>query len=235
MRRISRILLIFAGVGQLTFLNASVGRTEQADGPRMVVTENPFVQSTTNAVASLPTNTTTVVTVAASFESAAEAVSPSDQLAPPVPTPAKPMDSVQSYPMTQNWSSLAIPYAPMPSYSSSMLRYLNCDPHSCPNIWAGYEAQRAYDLSHKCMPHCCHHGCGGAGCGYGCSHLYPSPCLSCGTGCGKLFNRYLAAPIGSNDCASCDAPSCDGGCAVEASLPNDAVAEQAQLARPAVK
>ena len=102
------------------------------------------------------------------------------------------------------------PYPPSgPSGISPLLGYLQCDPHSCPQVWAGYEAQRQADLRRRCSPpsHCggCGQGCGSCGT-QGCG----SPCNS--SGCGVLKNRYRqgSAPRGCSDCAASPAPcGCD--------------------------
>ena len=87
-----------------------------------------------------------------------------------------------------------------PSWTPSLLQYMTCDPHSCPSIWQGYEAQRAADLARKCSPPCGGH-CG-SGCGCGRSNLYSSPCMSCAGPSLKPLNRYRPSPAGN---ASCDA------------------------------
>ncbi len=105
-----------------------------------------------------------------------------------------------------------------PSRTSSLLQYMTCDPHSCPSIWQGYEAQRAADLARKCSPpgggHC------GSGCGCGRSNLYSSPCVSCAVPATKPLNRYRSSPVSKTSCDAIamppsypksDCPSCNAG------------------------
>jgi hypothetical protein len=93
-----------------------------------------------------------------------------------------------------------------PSMPSAMLQYLTCDPHSCPNLWQGYEAQRAADLARKCAPH--HGGCCGVGCGFGGgTNLYGSPCMDCANRHHKVVNRYRPAPAAG--CGTCGKVGCD--------------------------
>jgi len=102
------------------------------------------------------------------------------------------------------------PYPPMgPSGNSALLGFMQCDPHSCPQVWAGYEAQRQADLRRRCSPrgHCggCGQGCGSCG-----TQSCGSPCKN--SGCGVVKNRYRlgSAPRGCSDCASSPAPcGCD--------------------------
>ncbi|MDZ4851251.1 MAG: hypothetical protein SGI77_18335 [Pirellulaceae bacterium] len=98
-----------------------------------------------------------------------------------------------------------------PAGIPSILQYMTCDPHSCPNIWQGYEAQRQAELARKCTPRCsgcCSVGCG---CSAGSRGLYGAPCMN-GTSCAKKpLNRYRTGA--ASGCNSCDKASCDGNCA----------------------
>jgi hypothetical protein len=121
--------------------------------------------------------------------------SPSDR----VPAAAVPVPAGSS----QSISPFQLPYAPGPSGVSFLLKYMSCDPHSCPNIWGGYEAQRAAELAAKCAPPGC--GCKGL-------QLYPSPCTTCvADSCSKPVNRYRqTVPSSPCGCDSCNHPS-EGG------------------------
>jgi len=103
------------------------------------------------------------------------------------------------------------PFMPSgPSRSSDLLGFMQCDPHSCPNVWAGYEAQRQAALRRKCTPH---GHCGG--CGHGCGSCGTAACgASCnGCGVGVVKNRYRhgsVQPVGCGDCGETPAPcGCD--------------------------
>jgi hypothetical protein len=91
-----------------------------------------------------------------------------------------------------------------PSGTPSILQFMACDPHSCPNLWQGYEAQRAADLARKCSPHgCC--SCGGNCGGF---RLHGSPCMTCANRPAKIVNRYRPTP--SSGCSTCGNLGCDG-------------------------
>ncbi len=176
----------------------------------------PEVASSAFALPGSEINTPTI-TPAANFQVAeVEVLSPSDRL----PTPAKPLPDARIAPTPQpdtmhtqhSMSPHQLPYAPGPSGVSHLLRYMNCDPHSCPNIWQGYDAQRAAELAAKCAPPgggcgCCRGGCGACG-GL---QLYPSPCIGGGVDCAKPINRYRkSAPTCSGGCDSCTIPGPTG-------------------------
>jgi hypothetical protein len=124
------------------------------------------------------------VSVAAN-QQAAEIAGPSDIATPPSPSKSPPANTPPSpsAAIPQDFSTVhgyrpPLPFGP--SAPSSMLQYMTCDPHSCPNIWQGYEAQRTADLAKKCTPPCCGscgHHCGlGGGCGG--TSMYGSPCMT---------------------------------------------------------
>jgi hypothetical protein len=146
-----------------------------------------------------------VVTIAGNVQLVSSQVpSPSDQAKnTPESVPAPNSDAACGSILS---SPFQLPYAPGPSFGmTSMLRYLNCDPHSCPNIWQGYDAQRAAELARKCTPPC--HGCGrGCSCGGTCNgrcQLMPAP--DC-TNCERPVNRYRQSPLKrSSECSACDA------------------------------
>jgi hypothetical protein len=163
--------------------------------------------------------TISVVQAAAEFKLVStDQSSPSDRsVLVPQSTTQQPSNVVQPVPVigqAPSWNP--VPDAPGPSLAPSPLqRYLNCDPHSCPDIWQGYETQRAAELAMKCTPPSARGGCscgglcGGSGCG-----LIPAPTSGCAT-CGpaRPLNRYrIMAPVGSEGCASCDTPASSGGC-----------------------
>jgi len=94
------------------------------------------------------------------------------------------------------------PYPPSgPSDVSPLLRYMMCDPHSCPQVWAGYEAQRIAEMNAWCSKqgHCGRRGCG---CG---SHHQGSGCASCCSSVIKNRYRQSACETGAGRCDSCDA------------------------------
>lgn len=132
-----------------------------------------------------------------------EGVSPSDQIRGTIePIPSQRAEAVPGVNLSP---SFQIPYAPGPSQGmTSMLRFMNCDPHSCPNIWQGYEAQRVAELAQKCAPTTsrCAAGCScGGACKGGCL-LMPAP--DCST-CERPINRYRPKPIkGPSGCDACD-------------------------------
>lgn len=140
----------------------------------------------------------------------AEVASPSDTSASPALSNATPGNAnpPSNAAIPQDFSSVhgyrpPLPFGP--SAPSAMLQYMVCDPHSCPNIWQGYEAQRRAELTKKCSPP----GCGscGAGCGFGGTNLYSSPCMTCSIGPRKVLNRYR--PVSSPACSSCGKAGCD--------------------------
>jgi len=124
-------------------------------------------------------------------------LAPSSRLPSPIPSQVQDLSSFHGY-------QPPLPFGP--SRITSTLQYMTCDPHSCPSIWQGYEAQRAADLAKKCAPPCSGH-CG-AGCGCGRSSLYGSPCVIGGGRTVKSLNRYRPTPAAS--CSSCGNASCDG-------------------------
>ena len=71
--------------------------------------------------------------------------------------------------------------------SLRLLRYMRCDPYSCPNIWDGYQSQREAELARKCAPWGCGHGLG-----CGCSQAGHTACRGgCSPSSGGLpLNRY---------------------------------------------
>ena len=71
--------------------------------------------------------------------------------------------------------------------SQRLLRYMQCDPLSCPNIWQGYQSQREAELARKCAPWGCGHGLG-----CGCSQAGHTACRGgCSPSSGGLpLNRY---------------------------------------------
>lgn len=102
------------------------------------------------------------------------------------------------------------PFMPSgPSRGNDLLGFMQCDPHSCPQIWAGYEAQRQADLRRKCTPH---GHCGG--CGHGCNSCgmgaCGAPCNGCGVGVVK--NRYRHGSVNSVGCGDCAGAPASCGC-----------------------
>ena len=97
-----------------------------------------------------------------------------------------------------------------PSSTPNLVQLMNCDPFSCPNIWQGWEAQRAADLAKKCTLPCSGH-CGAGRCGNGCgcgrATLHDTPCNTSGSGPARPVNRYRSAP--SRSCSSCGKAVCD--------------------------
>jgi len=146
----------------------------------------------------------------AADQQVAEVASPSDIVVPQPQTTAIPGNAnLAPAALPQDFSMVhgfrpPLPFGP--SAPSSLLQYMTCDPHSCPNIWQGYEAQRVAELAKKCAPP----GCGscGAGCGHGRTSLYGSPCISCAGRPRKVVNRYHPAP--TSGCSSCGNAGCDG-------------------------
>jgi hypothetical protein len=176
-----------------------------------------------------------VVTIAANVQLvSSEVPSPSDQIknspeSIPVPRPNVTSGSNISSPFPY-------PSAPGPSFGmSSMLRYMNCDPHSCPNIWQGYDAQRAAELARKCTPPSsgCGRGCSCGGlCNGGCQ-LMPAP--DC-TSCQRPVNRYRQYPIKpSSGCTSCDAAGTSAtGCSACQAQASPTVVPMSAPAEPAL-
>ncbi len=142
---------------------------------------------------------------------AAEESSPSDIAAPPLQPQAMPGNTnvVPEASMPQDLLMVHGYRSPLPfgpSGPSSMLQYLTCDPHSCPNIWQGYEAQRAAELAQKCAAP--GGGCSRGGCGIvGGTSLYGSACIDCATRPRKVVNRYR--PASTSGCTSCGSVGCD--------------------------
>jgi hypothetical protein len=151
-----------------------------------------------------PEGSSRPVKAAANFQLiSSEGVSPSDQIKKSVePVPSQRADAVPG----MISPSFQVPYAFGPSHGmSSMLRLMNCDPHSCPNIWQGYETQRAAELAQKCAPPCsrCASGCScGGGCKGTCPLMPPSDCGEIA----RPINRYRPKLIKEpNGCDACDA------------------------------
>jgi hypothetical protein len=70
--------------------------------------------------------------------------------------------------------------------SLRLLRYMRCDPYSCPNIWDGYQSQREAELARKCAAGGC-----GRGLGCGCSQAGQSAgCGVCSSSGSVPLNRY---------------------------------------------
>ena len=152
----------------------------------------------------------------ASNSSTPEIASPSD-FSPPQGSPNRSQNPIQG----QDLSAFHGYHPPLPfgpSRTQSILQYMTCDPHSCPSIWQGYEAQRAADLAKKCSPpggaHC------GSGCGCGRSNLHSSPCVSCAGPMLKPLNRYRPSTVSKASCdaistpasyPNSDCPSCNTG------------------------
>ena len=122
----------------------------------------------------------------------------------PTPTPFNAMQG-QDLATVHGFRS-PLPFGP--SGTPFLLQYMTCDPHSCPNIWQGYDAQRAADLAKKCSPP----GGGSCGAGFGCGRngLHNAPCMTCASGPIKSVNRYRPAPVSSPACNSCGKVGCDG-------------------------
>jgi hypothetical protein len=188
-----------------------------ASSTEILADETPAID-----ISSTTSSRTSYIALAAN-QPVAEVTSPSDVAAPSSqPNNANPGNlrlvpealSPQDFSMVHGYRP-PLPFGP--SAPSSMLQYLMCDPHSCPNIWQGYEAQRLAELAQKCTPH--GGGCHGCGCGVGAgSHLHGSPCIDSPIRPRKVVNRYRpASPAG---CSSCGSVGCDslggengvGGC-----------------------
>jgi hypothetical protein len=106
------------------------------------------------------------------------------------------------------------PFVPSgPSRVSDLLGFMQCDPHSCPNIWAGYESQRQADLRRKCTPHG-HCGGYGHGCGHECGSCGTgacgAPCNGCGVGVVK--NRYRHGSVKPFSCGDCSGAPASCAC-----------------------
>ncbi len=132
-----------------------------------------------------------------------EGLSPSDQIKGTIePIPSQ---RAEVAPGVNLSPSFQVPYAPGPSQGmTSMLRFMNCDPHSCPNIWQGYEAQRAAELAQKCAPVTsrCAAGCSCGGVCKGQCLLMPAPDCSV---CDRPINRYRPKPLQvPSGCDTCD-------------------------------
>ncbi len=157
--------------------------------------------------------------------------SPSVLISPPAQTGGVVMhDSVMHH--APVYSSGAVehgfsPYPPSgPSRGSDLLGFMQCDPHSCPNVWAGYEAQRQADLRRKCTPHGHCGGCG-HGCGHGCGSCGGGACgAACGgCGVGVVKNRYRHGGVKSVGCSECSGAPDSCGC-------DTAPIELSSVARP---
>jgi hypothetical protein len=91
------------------------------------------------------------------------------------------------------------PYPPSGSSGvSALLGYMTCDPHSCPQVWVGYDAQRLSDLRRKCSQH----GPCSLGCGCGGTQHHSSVCNGCGSGVVKNRYRHAAVSVGCGNCTS---------------------------------
>jgi hypothetical protein len=177
-------------------------------------------------------NSSSGVVTVANFQPVDVSESASDRPAPaarqhsPHPEPLMAPQADWS-PSGMMWPGANFPYAAGPSAPPSLLRYMLCDPYSCPNIWQGYEAQRIADLAAKCTPPSGGCGCGHCGLcrggrGYGqgipCTtgdcfsasrpmnryrmHGHAAASSSCST-CDGVVPSTAVAP--SNDCPSCQA------------------------------
>lgn len=79
---------------------------------------------------------------------------------------ASPSDLPEVYPVAE---PTMLSYGP--SSVSPLLAYMQCDPYSCGDVWAGYAAQVAADRAAYCALPNCH--CGGAH-----AALHAAPCTS---------------------------------------------------------
>ncbi len=161
-------------------------------------------------ISSTTSSRITYVSMAADRQ-VAEVASPSDITVPQSQANARPENAnvtpeaawTQDYSMVHGYRP-PLPFGP--SGPSALLQYMHCDPHSCPNIWQGYEAQRVAELAKKCTPPGCS-SCG-AGCGIGGgASMYGLPCTTCSNRPRKVVNRYHPAPTPA--CSSCGSVGCD--------------------------